>query len=228
MVMLDRRREKAERREHTGRFGYQDFRHPHLLRQRSPVHGPGATQHDQRELTRIVPALDGHQTDLVRHTRVDDAMDARRRGHGVDAEPLADRADGAFRGADVEGHRATGEALRIQVTQYDTRVRHRRLVAAAPVACRPGLGAGAARSHGEPAGRRHRHAAAAGADRVDVDDRQLQRERADRPVLGDLRPAVAHETDVGARAPDIDGDDVGEAGGARDPDGADHAGRGTR
>src|SRR4029434_7653012 len=58
VVVLDLRGEKPERREVAGMAGYQHARDPDLPGQGEGVHGPGAPEGDQREVARIVPALD--------------------------------------------------------------------------------------------------------------------------------------------------------------------------
>ena len=131
VVVLDGGGEQAEGGEHAGRLGDDHLGHPHLLGEGGAVHGPGAAQDDQRELARIVAALDRHQADLVRHAGVDDAMDARRRRDRVEAQPAADGGDRALRGGHVEGQGAAGEARGVQVAEHDAGVGHGGLVAAA-------------------------------------------------------------------------------------------------
>ena len=55
----------------------------------TPCTGPAPPSDDQRELARVVAALDRHEPDLVGHARIDHAVDARRRGDRVQAERLA-------------------------------------------------------------------------------------------------------------------------------------------
>ena len=55
-----------------------------------------------------------------------------------------------------------------------------------------------------------RDRAAAGADRVDVDDRDADRDAVERRLARHLRAAVEHQADVGAGAAHVDRDDVGE------------------
>src|SRR6185436_13844946 len=128
-----------------------------------------------------------------------------------------------------------------QEAESDVRVRHRGLPAAAAVARRPGVRAGAARADGDRAGRvAPRDRAASGADLGDVDRRyadqlarSAQQARADRErgahlVL--LRPrdaAVLDEGGLGGRAAHVEGDRVGVAELAGERERRDDAGGGA-
>src|SRR5206468_12047141 len=63
VVVLDVGREEAERREVPGVPRHEHARNADLLGQGEGVHGPGAPEGDQREVARVVPALDGDLAD---------------------------------------------------------------------------------------------------------------------------------------------------------------------
>ena len=96
------------------------------------------------------------------------------------------------------------------------------LLAAGAVAGGAGLGPGAVGADRQrPVLGDAGDGAAAGADRVDVDHRHLQRPGAHAALDRHLRLAAAHEAHVGAGAADVHGDQVGEPGRLADPPGAD-------
>ena len=89
-------------------------------------------------------------------------------------------------------------------------------LAAAAVAGRAGIGAGAARPDLQRAGVvEPGDAAAAGADHLDVDHRHPHRIAGDDALGGEGRPAGLDQRHIGAGAADIEGDEIGKAGGAR-------------
>ena len=138
------------------------------------------------------------------------------------------------------GHRALGtvgrepdgaaeEPAGPEPPRQHVRVGHRGQLTAQAVRRGAGHGAGALRAHLDEAARVHaRDAAAAGADRVDIDHRLLHVVAAQPPHPPDRRLAAAHQRDVGAGPAHVERHDVGEAGQAGDPPGAHHAGGGTR
>src|SRR5438132_793614 len=84
--------------------------------------------------SRIPPALDRDEPDLIRHPGVDDAMDAGGGRDHVESEPARDRGDGALGSPDVECHESAGEARRIQIPEEHARVGDRRVLTTAVVA----------------------------------------------------------------------------------------------
>src|SRR5579883_1683613 len=103
---------------------------------------------------------------------------------------------------------AAREVVGIDIAEHDRGVGHRRLLAAAVVAGRAGLGAGGLRPDPQPARAVDPgDAAAAGADGVDVDHRHPHDIGVDLALRADQRLAFAHQGDVAARAADVDGDD---------------------
>ncbi len=128
----------------------------------------------------VLAALDGVHARRVRHVLVDHLADAERRvlGRKIErrADPLGDRALGAV---DVERHAAARERRRIDAAEHEIGVGHGRLAAAAAVADRAGLRAGAVgpdRDASERVDPRDR--AAAGADLDHLDHRNAQRQAA--------------------------------------------------
>ena len=185
----------------------------HQLRDRVGVQRARAAEGDEREVARIVAALHRDEAQRAGHVLVDDREDAvggllEREVHGV-----GDLLHGSARALDVERHLAAQEARR-QVADDDVRVGHGRLLAALAVGRRARLGAGRLRADAERAGElRHvRDRAAARADRVHVDARDLDAEVADRGLAADRRLAVLAERDVGRRPAHVEREDVRVAG----------------
>ena len=158
---------------------------------------PGASERDERELARIVPALDGDDPEGMEHLGV----------HDLDRICRVDAAERPLGRGTVEIE-ATGERSR-QSPEQEIRIGDRRLRAAIAVARRPGhgpgaLGTDAQRSTCVPPDDR----AASRADGVDVDHRQPDREAADAPLERALRPAADDQRHVGRRAPHVECDRV--------------------
>ena len=111
-----------------------------------------------------------------------------------------------------------------EVAEQQVGVGHRRLLAALAVGGRARVGARRARADAQRAARiGPRDRAAAGADRVDVDHRQLDRHAGHDRLRRRARLAAHHRRDVGARAAHVEGQHVLVAAGARDVRRADHA-----
>ena len=136
----------------------------------------------------------------------------------------ASRADGGGRGLGVERDPAGEPRVAGQVAQQQVGVGHGRLVAAAPVTGGPRLGAGRARPDPQraaavaPADR-----AAAGADRVDVDHRQLDRAAVDLARVGPAHLALLDHADVAGGAAHVEPDRVALAADPGEQPGADGA-----
>jgi hypothetical protein len=97
------------------------------------------------------------------------------------------------------------------------RVGHRRPRASPPERCRPGLGACAARADAQRAAVVHpEQASPAGAHRLDEHPRERDRHAGHAPTRLDERLAVEHESHVGARPTDVDGQRPVEPRRARD------------
>ena len=175
--------------------------------------GPGAAVGDERELTGIVSALDGHEAKRAGHVLVHDREDPlggrldRRKAHRV-----CHGLHGGPGGIDVELHLAAQQARR-KVPEDDVRVRHGWLGSALAVGRRPGVCPGGLRA--DPKRLRElgdvRDRAAAGSDGVDVHGGHLDPEVADRGLAPDGRLAVLAERHVGRRPTHVEGEDVVEA-----------------
>ena len=174
-----------------------------------PCSGPGAAEGQQREVARVVAALHRHHADGADHVVVDDGKDAARGGFDAHAERLGDAPCARrVRRLDIE-REAAAEQVGRQVPERQMRVRDGRLDAAAAVADRARLGAGALRPDDQRAGLRDaRDRAAARPDRDDVDHGQADRPAADAAVGGEARLAAVDQGDVGRGAADVDADEV--------------------
>ena len=192
--------------------------------------GPAPPKVEQREAARIDAALDRHLADgvgLVPVGDLDDAVGELLGAHRA-GQPLRQRRRARARARRIERDAAADQGRR-DAAEHEIGVGDGRLGAAARIAHRPGLGAGAARADLEMAfaadpGDR----AAAGADGLDVDHRDAHRERADRAAIGDVRLAALDQAEIGRGAAGIERHHVGEAGDLGDHGAAERAGRRTR
>src|SRR6266536_492566 len=141
-LRLEVRDEQAESRKHARRRGYQDRADAQQPRERSGMEGTGTAECEQREVAWIIAALHGDHPDGAYHVIIGNRQNAPRRILDAQAERLGDyRADPVARGGGVE-REAAADQVRRQMPQHEVGVCNRRLVAAALVAERPGLGAG--------------------------------------------------------------------------------------
>ena len=100
---------------------------------------------------------------------------------------------------------------RLEPVEHHVRVRHRRLSPSLAVAGRPRVGARAARTHHQDVARIHpRDAPAPRTDRVDLGLGGAVRVRTHELLVGERDHEILDETDVGARAAHVAGDEVGE------------------
>ena len=206
-------------------------RHHHLghiqhCRDLGAVERPGTAEGDQREVARVQPLLHGLGTDGVRHVGVDDGEHAFGRLVPVDAQRLGKRRDRGIGPLGREGHLAAEEVVGIQPAEHEVGVGHRGRAATPAVAGGAGLRARALRPHLEgAAGIDAGDAAAACADGRDVDHRHQYRIAANPGVArsGLVVAAVDHDTDVGAGAAHVEGDEAAPAGMLRRPGAAQHA-----
>ena len=220
--------EIADGAEQAGRRRHEDRERPHQLGDGVCVERPGAAVGDEREVARVVAALDGDEAQRARHVLVHDREDSLRGLLGRrEAHRVGDRLHRGARRLDVERHLAA-EQLRRQVPEHDVRVGHRRQLAAPAVGGRAGGGARRLRPDAQRL-RQLGHVgdrAATRADRVDVDGRDADAEVRDRRLAPDRRLPVLAERDVGGRPSHVEREDVLEAGLGGDEEGAgDTAGR---
>ena len=137
----------------------------------------GAAEGDERELARVVAALDRDEPQRAQHLRVDD----------LDRLGRVDPVERALGRLAVELEPA-GQA-RGKPAEQEVRVGHRRPRPAPPVAGGPGIGAGALGADAQRAARvAPDDRAAARADGLQVDHRQPQRQPADLALRAARRP----------------------------------------
>ena len=123
-------RDEPERREHARRRGHEHRADPELLGERARVQRPGAAERDEREVARIVAALDRDDAQRAQHLRVDDLDD----GRGVERRRARARRP--------RGRARRPPASRVrQAAEQEVRVGHGRLRPAAAVAGRARVGA---------------------------------------------------------------------------------------
>ena len=136
------------------------------------VHRAGAAEGDERVVARVDALLDGDRPHRVGHVRVDDREHPLgERGRRPSPSSPRPSASASLRRALVELHPAAEEVARVEPAEEEVRVGDGRLRAAAPVAGGAGIGAGALRPDAQAARLEPGERAAAGADRVDVDER---------------------------------------------------------
>ena len=200
----------AERAQDGGEARHDHRRDPELLRDRPRVHRPGPAGDDERQLARVVAALERdvlrpgghHQVDHLGHRggRLDD-VEPERPGH-----PALDGLAGEI---GTQGHAAAEEVLGVDVSEHQVGVGAGRLRTAAAVGGRAGAGPGAARPHvQEPAVVEPADRAAAGPDRVHVDHRQGDRMSIDLALPRHLHLAVLDDRGVEARAAHVDDHEI--------------------
>ena len=140
--------QQPERGERARPRRHQDAPHAELLRDRGGVHGAGAAERQQREGREIDAALGREHAHLVGHAHVDDALDADggRRARPSSSGSATCSCSAAVRRRDVERLRAAEEVVGIEIAADDVGVGDGRPRAAAAVAGRAGIGAGALRA----------------------------------------------------------------------------------
>ncbi len=163
--------QRAERREQTGMGRHDDTGHPEMRGDIDGVEGARAAKGDEREVAVIDAAIDGHQTNRVRHVLRRRVEDGERRLLHTEPDIAGQRLDRAPRRLGVEADFAAEEEVGIEAAQHDIGVGDGGLGAAAAVAGRAGVGARAARPDAQQPPRVDvGDRAAAGADRGVVDE----------------------------------------------------------
>ena len=169
----------------------------------------------------VEAALAGVDAEGARHVLADDVVDAPGRAQRLEPERLGDAvADRRLGRRPVERHRAAEEEAGVEIAEHEVGVGQRRPGAAAAVAGRTRIGAGAARADAQQAAIVDLgDAAAAGADLDHVDDGDADRQAA---ALAELvhardfhavaldRRAAAHERALGGGAAHVEGEQVGQ------------------
>ncbi len=179
---------------------------------------------------RVDAALDGHLADAIGLAPVgnlDDALgerlDTHRRRTGT-RKPPRQRCEARARARGVERDAAADQRRRY-AAKHEVRVRNGRRGAAVRIAHRARLGAGALRSDSQVAlaadpGDR----AAAGADGLDVDHRNADREWPDQAAVGEMRLAAFDQAKISRGAAGIERHDIVETRDLGDHGAADGAG----
>ena len=129
----------------------------------------------------------------------------------LEADLRRDRGERALRRVLVERHPAAEEIARVEPAQEEVGVRDGGLRPAAAVAGRTRVGSGALRSDAQASRLEPRERAAAGADRVDVDERHQHGQALQLGLGRDGRPAVDHEAEIERRPAHVDAQQVAPA-----------------
>ena len=170
--MQDIRRHHAEGTQDRGGMRNDNAPNRQVLRIGAGEQATAAAEGLQREFPRIEAAFDGDVADEIRDARYCDLIDPQRRGVDIHAERASDHVGEDLAGRfDVEPQRAAQERPRIHIAQNGGDVGQGRLVASEPVAdrTRPGTGAGWADCRASGPVINPDNAAAAGADRHQID-----------------------------------------------------------
>ena len=174
----------------------------------------GAAVCHEREVARIEAAFRRDGAHGVGHRCIGDRQHAACRGRHAQPQRSGDvRLDGASRRVEVQLHAPTEKALHREATEYEMRVGHGGLFAARAITRRARTCAGAFRSHAQAAGFVDpRNAAAAGADFLDVDDRNADDQTfvvaADEIVRRKVRAAVLQHAGLRRRAAHVEADQI--------------------
>src|SRR6185503_4850134 len=147
------------------------------------------------EVARVIALVHGDLPDEIGHLVLHHARRAARRLDHAHAEPPGDRLEAQHRGVSVEAQPAAEKVVRIQVAERHGGVGDGRLGAAAPVADGAGHSTGRERPDAQAAARLvdPDDAAAAAADRADVDARHEVLVLVDHALVARYRAAVVDE-----------------------------------
>ena len=153
---------------------------------------PGAAIGNEHVVARIVAALGGDELDGTHHIRIGERHGAVGRSLECQTEALGDGLQGARCCRGIDLHAPAEERLRANRPAHDVCIGEGRLGPATAVAGRPRIGAGRARADAQ-------HAAfidpddrsAAGADRIDIEQGNADRQAVELELLRQLRHAAA-------------------------------------
>ena len=176
------------------------------------VQGARAAERHQDVVAGIAPTLGRDELDGPHDVGIgqpDRAVGHLRKGQ---IEVCRDVLERPVRSLLVDRHGAAEKGLGTDRALDDVRVGDGRAMAAPTVAGRTRLGARALRAHAQHAAVVHPNdAAAAGANRHDVEQRRAHRKTVDAGLAGELGLTVLNEAHVGARAPHVEGDETVES-----------------
>lgn len=203
---LDRRAHHAEGGKDAWHGWDNDFRDPNLGGERSRVLAGRSAERHQRKIPRIDSLFDRHPAYGGGHARVDHAIDAGRRFLNPDPETIADPLHGFLGEITTERH----QAVWLDETQDQIGVGDGAGLSAAAIAGRSRLGAGALRADAQRSALINPDdAAAASADRLDIDRWRLHRQTpSNLECVLQLEAPVADDRDIKARAAHVDGDEI--------------------
>ena len=227
VVVLDVDGEQAEGRHVARVLRHDDTGEVEDVDEPAREQRPGPAEGGEHEVAHVEATLDRHLAQGVGLVPRGDLEDACGATLLVESQPLSERADAVAGRVHVERDLAA-EQVRGDPAEHEVGVGDGRLRAALAVAERAGVGAGRLRPHLEGAlGGHPGDRAATGADRDDVDHRDLARVGADRALGGEGRLAVEHHRDVGRGAAAVAGEHPVEAGPPGDEGRTERAGRGA-
>ena len=143
-----RRRQEPDRRADTGIGRHDHTLDADLLGDPGGMQRRAAAEGDQIVLVDHGAALDGMHAGGAGHVLGHHLVDGISRHVGRQSQPFGDvTVERALGGVEIERDRAAGEMRRIDGSQHDIGVGHRRMAPAAAIARGPRLGAGAFRPH---------------------------------------------------------------------------------
>ena len=193
-------RDEPERGQHAGRRRHEHRAHPELLGERAGVQRPGAAERDEREVARVVAALDGDDAQRAQHLGV-------RRPRSTSRGSIPPSARCGRVAVELEPARRASPGSRPSSRFASVTVGS---VAAAPVAGGPGLGAGAlAARRGARRPRRARRSSRRRRRRCGC--RPSAAGSGSPPTVRSVRPlgaAARDQADVGRRAAHVERDRV--------------------
>ena len=183
---------------------------PELPRVDAGVHRPRAAIGEDGEVAWIIALVDGDLPDQVGHLVLDDPRRSARRLDHAHAEPLGDRLEALPRGAPIETEPAAEKVVRIEITEATAA--SVTVGSAPPRAVADGAGQRASRERPDAQAPARLvdpdDAAAAAADRADVDARHEVLVLVDDALVARHRAAIVDEPHVERRPAHIGRDHV--------------------
>ena len=204
------RHQHPQRRKSARVFGHDHRVDAELARDLARVQAARAAKSDQREIARVVAALDRDNANRALHVCVGDAQDSRRGGRAIELELACDAVHGRSGADDVDGHRAAEQLPRVDAPQHYVRVGDRGLHADS-IAGAPWIGAGALRTHAQQsAGVHARNGASARAHGVNIEHRDADRQAVHHSLGGFTRRSVG-QAHIGGSASHVEAQYAPEA-----------------
>ena len=197
---------------------HDDAPDPEFKGNRGRVQGAAAAERHQGVVARVAAPLDRHGSDGFGDLACNDPEHAERRDRQIDPERRGDLASDDRLGAGtVQRHLAVGEGIRVDQAHQQIDVGDRRPVSTQPVAGGAGPRAHALRPDPDPSDLVDAHdAAAARADRMDIQHRDRDGKHVDLSRRRGFRDRTANEAGIQRRAAHVHGDEIAVAGTAAD------------